>query len=394
MEAKPLNEGLFKALTLAFGEPRIINQGQAAEINYPPPIMMNLIGDEITPIYTNNIHGGEQYAVCCPFCGDKRYRLYFSYLWNAEVNLGHSRYRCSDSLVRCFNEECQRNPEHKQLIRSKLGEILQDKALLSKVDVSAIASSFNEESELANQVPLPPNLHDITDREVPDYVRRYWVNVRGYSTETLKAFGVKFAYLDYPLKAGAPICQQMITVIPVIQGGDYWFHQLRLIPINGDPSKGYEKDQLGNELPKYIIPHGSKKNWALYNKDAAQYHQTIYVVEGVTDVWRIGGCAVARFGKTLSRAQKSILKTEFAGKRLVLVPDMDDPQAYDEALLQQATLKDCEVFKDVQISKLEQGEDPGDLRGNPGEIQKCLLSNIILQDSLIQSQFGSQDILF
>ena len=192
---KLLNEGLYKALTVAFGDVHVINPGVSAEVDYPPPLTHGLIEEPIpTPIYANRIRGGEQYAVCCPFCGDKRYRLYFSHLWNADLTLGSIVYHCSDSLVRCFNEECQRKPENKNLIRSKLASILGDSHLLSTVDASNVASVFQEESELANQVPLPPNLHDIKDKEVPEYVRRYWLKERGYDEGLLKSFGVKFTY--------------------------------------------------------------------------------------------------------------------------------------------------------------------------------------------------------
>ena len=388
----PLNENLYKALSAVFADtPRIVNEGESAQVDYPPPIL-SIVDSAVTPIAASRIHGGEQYCVCCPFCGDRRYRLYFSYLWAAKILLGSTAYRCTDSLVRCFNEECQRVPANKNLLRSQLGAILADDNRLQSISV--VAAEPEVDRGLANQVPMPPNLKDIMDPVVPEYVRRYWLTVRGYSPEVLRHYQVKFAYLDRPLKAGAPMCQQMVTVIPVIQNGEYWFHQLRLIPINGDPARGYETDQLGMELPKYIIPHGSRKNWALYNIDNAVFSSTVYLVEGVSDVWRIGDSAVARFGKTLSRAQIVTLKEKLFGKRLVIVPDMDDPQAYDEALRQQTILSSSGVFSEVLLSTLDPGKDPGDLRGNQREVQQCLESHIILQGNHMSSQFGNQGILY
>lgn len=388
----PLNDNLYKAIAEVFGEPpRIINEGEQAQVDYPPPIL-SILDSAITPIAANRIHGGEQYCECCPFCGDKRYRLYFSYLWAARIDMGGAIYRCTDSLVRCFNEECQRIPANKNLIRAQLGAILSDENRLQSVNVTA-ADPVSEVS-LANQVPLPPNLKDIMDPTVPEYVRQYWLGVRGFDVDTLRHYGVSFAYLNHPLKAGAPMCQQMVTVIPVVQNGEYWFHQIRLIPILGDPNRGYEKDQLGSELPRYIIPHGSRKNWALYNVDNAIFASTVYLVEGVSDVWRIGDSAVARFGKTLSRAQIVILKEKLFGKRIVIVPDMDDEQAYEEALRQQVMLAGSGVFSDVLISALDPGQDPGDLRGNQKEVQACLESRISLPAGNTKSQYGSRDILY
>lgn len=388
----PLNENLYKAIAAAWDQtPKIINEGEQAQVDYPVPII-SFIDTAITPIATNRIHGGEQYTICCPFCGDTRHRLYFSYLWATTITVGGATYRCSDSLVRCFNEECQRVPANKNLIRSRMSAILEDKNLLESIQVTAVESE--KVTQLANQVPIPPNLRSITDPLVPEYVRHYWTRVRGYSPEVLDKYGVKFTYLNYPVRAGARLCQQMVTIIPVYQDGDYWFYQIRLIPINGNPELGYERDQLGVELPKYIIPHGSRKNWALYNIDNAVNYKTVYLVEGVSDVWRIGDAAVARFGKTLSRAQMVLLKEKLFNKRLVIVPDMDDPQAYEEALRQQIMLQNSNVFSDVLISSLDSGLDPGDLRGNPGEVQSCLESHIILQENNMKSQFGSQGLLY
>ena len=386
-----LNDNLYKAIAVAFDQtPRVVNEGVTATIDFPPPVI-SFVDSAVTPISTNRIHGGEQYTVNCPFCGDKRQRLYISYLWNAVVDTGQVKYRCSDSLIRCFNEDCQRIPANKNYLRQKLGALLADANKLESVSV--VPTVQESDDQLSNQVPLPPNLQDIDDPRVPEYVRRYWLEERGFDVATLKKFGAKFTYLQHPVKAGAPLCQQMVTILPVIQGGDYWFHQIRLIPINGETSRGYEKDQLDMALPKYIIPYGSRKNWALYNIDNAQYAQTIYIVEGITDVWRIGDGAVARFGKTLSRTQISILKNKLMGKRLVLVPDMDDPQALDEALRQQVILQNSQAFAEVRISQLPTGADPGDLRGNPEEVQTCLESNIILQGSSTTSPFGNQELL-
>ena len=387
-----LNEKLYRAVFSLFGEPRIVNEGEQAQVEFPIPTM-TFLGSAVTHIPARNIHGGEQYCVCCPFCGDKRYRLYFSYLWGAHISLGDVIYQCSDALVNCFNEQCQHIQSNRVAIVSQLRAALGDDNLLTTDQLtSTAAESVNS---LANQVPLPPGpLRSITDPLVPEYVRRYWLGVRGFSPDVLDYYGVKFTYLNRPVKVGAPICQQMVTIIPVHQNGEYWFYQIRLIPVAGDPSKGYERDMLGSELPKYIIPHGSRKNWALYNIDRAVNAQTVYIVEGVSDVWRIGDAAIARFGKTLSRAQIVQLKEKLFNKRLVIVPDMDDAQAYDEALRQQVMLRGSGVFRDVLISKLDPGKDPADLRGNCLEVQECLEKHIDLPVGSMMSSFGSPDILF
>lgn len=386
-----LNPALYKAIAAVFKQtPRIINEEGAAEVSYPPPRVSFL--DTVTQIPTKNIRGGEQYAVCCPFCGDKRHRLYFSYLWGAPLQQGTLKYVCSKSLVRCFNEECQRIPANRQYILDNLSAALADSTITNGEIV--INEAVEDSSDnISNQVPLPDNLVDIDDKTVPDYVRHYWLDCRNFTVDTLKKFGVKFTYLRHPVKAGAPLCRQMVTVVPVIQNGDYWFHQLRLIPIDGDEAKGYEKDDFGVALPKYIIPKGSRKSWALYNIDKASSKPTVFVTEGVTDVWRIGTSAIARFGKTLSHAQTNAMILKLAGKDIVFVPDMDDPNALELAIEQQEALRNTGVFKSVEVSVMDKGMDPANLKGGNDEVCRYLKEHIYSQDEGIPSLCGIPAIL-
>lgn len=388
-----LNKALYDAITVAFKEkPKISREGEVASIIYPVTHSLSSFYDEEVIIPVSNIKGGEQYAINCPYCKDKKHRLNFSYLYNTELIVGATRYRCSDYLVNCYNEGCQRVPENHLAIKNSIASVI------GKVDPESISDliSSNEDEEedrLINQVPIPDNLLDITDSKIPYYVKEYWFKHRKYTPEILNHFGVKFTYLNHPVKQGARICSQMVTIIPVYQNGDYWFYQIRLIPINGDPANGYEKDQFDVELPRYIIPKGSRKNWALYNIDRAYTKKNIFLVEGPSDVWRIGDSAVARFGKNLSRAQVNQLILKAFGKNIIIVPDMDDPQALELAIKQQEQLKDLEVFESVLISKLPKGVDPGDLQGTSEEVCRFLIEHTHSQESSTSLLYGDPAIL-
>ena len=357
-----LNEKLYRAMTVLFKEPpKIINEGATASIEFPPPAVSFM--PTVTKIPAKSIKGGEQYAVCCPYCNDKRYRLYVSHLWNVRIPYGGSEYVCSDSLIRCFNQECVdiRHPANRTDVMTKLNNLLGDSVALDMASV-VTNDATSDMSEMANQVPLPDQLMDIMDPRVPDYTRDYWFVERRFSAGTLRDYGVKFTYLKFPIQAGAPVMLQPVTVIPVFQYGDYWFYQLRLIPINGQVWRGYECNQLGVQYPKYYIPRGARKSWCLYNLDEASKYQQIAIVEGTTDVWRLGGKAVAKFGRSLSAAQRGILQRYFAGKDLILVPDADDPQAMPDALKDLTMLNNMGCFRSVKISSIPAGMDPGDIK--------------------------------
>ena len=388
-----LNKALYDALTVVYKQkPKISREGEVASIEYPIFNTLNSLYDETITIPARNIKGGEQYAVNCKYCKDKRHRLNFSYLFNTELIVGTTHYKCSDCLVNCYNEGCQKVPEFKQDMINSIN------AVIGKVDPVSVADMIEdnddeEEDRLVNQVPIPDNLIDITDPRIPFYVKNYWLNHRRFSPDVLNHFGVKFTYINYPIKEGATICSQMVTIIPVYQNNDYWFYQIRLIPINGDPNNGYEKDQFDIELPKYIIPRGSKKNWALYNIDRAYTKKDIFLVEGPSDVWRIGDSAVARFGKSLSRAQINQLMIKAFGKNIIIVPDMDDPQALELAYKQQEQLRGLEAFNSVNISKLPEGIDPGDLQGTSEDVCQFLKEHIHLPEYNTSLLYGGPTIL-
>lgn len=393
-----LNQALYDALTVVFRErPKVVNEGERANIVFPPP-RISFIQDAETFIDNSNISGGEEYVVNCNFCKDSRHRLYFKYLWNTELTVGGTRYRCSDTLVHCFNENCQKYESNRRQWKDWVEDALKRD---NSVEVQSIAASADTEQDLnllKNHVPLPGNLMDIDSPNLPPYVRSYWLGTdkskgeRGFTERHLRDFGVRFAYLPYPIKLGAPVCRQAVTILPVVQNGDHWFFQIRLIPIDGDIRLGYERDQFGVELPKYIIPKGSKKNWALYNIDNARYYNTVYVVEGITDVMRIGPSAVARFGKTMSHAQMTIANRLLTGKNIVLVPDMDDPEALEQAIKQKVLMENSGNFRKVTLIKLPGNADPGSLEGGYAEVCQYLKELTDLQELNTQSLCGSLEI--
>lgn len=357
-----INEKLYKAMTLLFKEPpKIINEGVSASIQFPPPAVSFM--PTVTKIPVKNIKGGEQYVVCCPYCGDKGYHLYVSHMWNVRIPYGDSEYICPEGLIRCFRRDCVdiEHPQNRTDFLTKLSKLVGDPVALSMAEI-VVRDATEDMSEMGNQVPMVDGLMDIADPTLPEYVRTYWHGERRFSADTLRKYGVRFTYLKFPIQSGAPIMLQPVTIIPVFQYGDYWFYQVRLIPINGQVWRGYECNQLGVEYPKYYIPRGARKSWCLYNLDEAAKHQQVAIVEGTTDVWRLGGKAVAKFGRSLSAAQRGILQRYFSGKDLILVPDGDDPQAMPDALKDLTMLNNMGCFRSVKISAIPAGMDPGDIK--------------------------------
>ena len=68
---------------------------------------------------------------------------------------------------------------------------------------------------------------------------------------------------------------------------------------------------------------GFGKSSCVYGLPQCDNAGPVVVVEGPTDVWRLGGNAVAVFGKSVSFGQKFLLLRRLAGRPLVFMYDQD-----------------------------------------------------------------------
>ena len=346
------NRKLYLAMKQIFGEtPRIINEGEPcrlvnvyAEYSFVP---------QTQDLLASQTPGGEQYAVNCPFCGDTRQRLYISHMWDAEFVQNNCRYHCAERLMHCFNEDCTSILANRSKLANSLREAM---GSVSEIDEEAMSVEAVElHNELANQCLFPAETVKVNDASTPIEVQTYLAE-RGFDRNYLAeqwevGWLARYGKFSYPM-----------LVIPVYQNDEYWFWQGRLVPVTGHVGDTVEYDSTTmRPFPKYYFPHGVKKAWALYNIDRARTHDTIFLVEGVTDAWAIGEQAVARFGKQLSGAQVQLLVNQCPGKHIIIVPDGDDPQALDAAKEDAMRLEVQAAFASVKLAELPEGKDPGDL---------------------------------
>lgn len=379
-----LNEKLYYAIKAVFGEtPKIVNEGMPATLSDIHPQFTFV--PRVTNLGTNNTRGGEQYAVSCPHCHDTRQRLYFNYLWDSTFSIEGCDYHASEYLMHCFNEDCfnkEKNPDNEKHVIQAINALREAMRSPSIVDVSG-AEMGESSGSIANQVPYPHGTVELS--QAPEYVLDYIYN-RGYSTTELDEFKVK--YLPYFGKF-----KQGLLVLPVYQNDEYYFWQGRLVPLDGRPNGPLERDEQGKEYPKYYIPYGAKKSWALGNIDTASMYNTIYVVEGLFDVYAVGRQATCKFGRDLSRAQQNILQTKCRGKKIILVPDMNDPEALPSAEKDMIALQLSGAFSSVELLKLPEGMDPGMIKEKGGNICDYSTSRTISLVDSTESVFGIPECL-
>ena len=309
----PLNPTLFHQLQAQFGELRVSNAGQEQIARRTP--------DPMRPgrFITQASQRGEQYACCCPFCGDDRFRLYVSYLCGEKDPMtGRRNYR----LWCCQNEKCHQSEANQQVFRSRLSlPIGRRRACRAAIATPAAAP------QPPRPITLPENLIPITALP-PTHPEAAYIVQRGFDLEELyRTWNVGFC--DSSVQCRPPVPNRII--IPVYKPAQMFSAtpdaaltlggwQARLVP-------GLEP--LASSAAKYLSAEGMQKAELLYGLHwAIQTTGPVYVVEGPTDCWRIGPGAVALFGKTLSATQKLLLVHHFAGRPFIV---MLDPDAYEAA---------------------------------------------------------------
>lgn len=270
----PLNEDLYGQLVHRFGAVRIANEGI--------PMGYTVVHNPLTGYYDIVAHEtGEYYCVCCPYCDDRelgRFRLWVNHRWNTKDPQTGAFFHPLQWAI-CYNERCDLRDLEVELSPYLAGMELD-------TPVAAIKPKSFEEIELPENCDLIANL--------PTYhpARQYLEQVRGFSADYLSVrWGVRYCHAhNHPHISG-----RIIT--PLVRDSKTVGFQSR-----------YVGDDVPKNEPKYFTSPGFPKRRFLYNMDTAKTYPFAVIVEGVTDVWRLGDRAVATLGKSISPEQAAISK--------------------------------------------------------------------------------------
>lgn len=296
---EPLCPELYRRLQLRYGSVKIARSGEAMPIRK--------IADPTRPKgYRREIEGwGEVYRVCCPLCGEVRHRCYIGHRW-AEF----------PGLIKCYNEtdcfriKANKDKQHSLVFRGgRLAKIPVRPGRVYSVDQLKSVS-------VPGQISLLTDLPD--DHPAVEYLRE-----RGHDTNELAdTYGVGYCW-----SVDRHIDKWLVDRIytPIYMRNVLVGWQGRIV---GPWKKGMRQ-------PKYFTMPGMPKRLALYNYDQAVKMRHPILVEGVTDVWRMGPSAMALLGHTFSGPQLSALAICWGSKGGVLTLMLEDDSELDEATLQQ-----------------------------------------------------------
>ena len=288
---EPLNPVLYALLEYKLGEVKIANEGSAARFDERPDLLQS--GQVIRTTLSN----GEYYCVCCPFCGDTRFRLWVNYQYG-EAYAERLGRRTNTHMAVCYNEHCESQPGRLRQLEDLI--FGQNKRFLPKLSLKpgkkVDASPYEPPGAIVSLADLP------ADHPASAYLRS-----RNFDPQFLASeYGVGVIVTPPPDKKRALLKNRIY--IPIKQNSQLMGWQARVVA-----------DAHG---PKYFS--GVKKSLALYNLDTAKTQPLVVVVEGVPSVWRLGAPAVCTFGNTLSHWQLTTIATTWVDKPVVLMWDYGD----------------------------------------------------------------------
>lgn len=292
----PLNPSLYGALKGRFGTVKISNEGCRYRAR---PYMSGGRKRE------QKVDPGEQYRVCCPYCNDKRYRLYVSYMWRTLDGNGRMSYR---GMAHCQNEKCSMEGLEDELrvyvrLRTTVMHRPTDEPLVMT------AEDFKEVTLPGTCVPL--NMLPVNHAAI-----RY-IEGRDFTWQELhETWGVQFcthAEQDQEgfipgTKIHAGLVRNRL-IVPICWLGKQIGWQSRAINEHSEP--------------KYYTMPGLPKSRILFNGDRAKEHKFGVVVEGVFDAFRVGTRAVALLGKNMSVPQRELAHAYWATGALCVMLDAD-----------------------------------------------------------------------
>lgn len=337
-EEPVLCPALHRQLVLRFGHVTVANPGCS--------FVGHMAVDPQTGRPALNVSdAGEYYRVNCPRCRDTRRRLWISHLYG-QAEEGK---RPFNFMVVCFNENC-----------------------FGGATLQAVANRAWLEDTLLGQIPRSQRRQILTVLPGRKQPREYHPPGHVIPLHTLgrrhpaNAYLIDRGFEPYRLSEqyGLGYCHEAVEpyahtasnrlIIPLVDQGKPVGWQARYI---GDC------DWKATGRKKYYNMHGTRKSDMFYGFDRSRSSRLLVLVEGVTNVWRLGTGAIGSLGNSISAHQQELLGQwirQHSGKPLALACAFDrDPVKLDNpratAAAQESAIKVKTLIARVNDSLAKSG---------------------------------------
>lgn len=258
----------------------------------------------------------------CPFCsGNPGYHLGF----------------CTNKEEPYFNQfvcwRCgykKRTQVIEKLLKIEWGHALQEEKKYS--DGRPVSIEYKKWESNKTKLSLPVGTRTMNDRH-----RRY-LRKRKFDPDTLEKV--------WDLKGTGPVGEYCHRIIAPI------YFNKKLVSYQGRDITDLAEDKYRACRQENEVMHHKH---ILYGYDLVP-KTSVVVVEGITDVWRLGPGAVCTFGIKYRKEQANLLSTF---KNVFVMYDANETEACNKAQDLANDLNSC--VNHVELITLEEADDPGDL---------------------------------
>lgn len=298
------NERLYRLLQREFGEVHVGKEGEP----FVPSFVSSKMDGEVR---IGDCDWGETYNVCCPCCGDRRFRLCFSHMTFEKV-------KGPEGLVKvkkwhCFNEGCETREDGE--LNGVIFRLDGPQRVFGRKDVkSALEVAVLEDKE----IQMPAGSVPVLSLPKGHVALWYLLEKRGFREDDVRKLG--FAWVERPGDSypfNRLVCPLFVKGDdgPVLKG---W--QARFLKDDGTDTHDKKLGEV-----KWRSSPGIRKGSLLYNHANVANSIVTAVTEGPFDV--AGGvgpeAGVALWGKAISRGQGNLLYRPWGGEDSVLVMALD-----------------------------------------------------------------------
>lgn len=317
--ANQLNPTLFDALQKTFGRVQVTNDGEHRQVIHQP----NWSSVGKPSLVAVQLSAGETYVVSCPFCNDTRGRLNINHRYAVRDTItgGDNRH-----LAHCFNEDCLADPATRRQLFDLIFPRTRSQRQLNERTIPIPARRTTRPASEAQPAIVWPTKAIPLHRLRQGHPARRYLEQRQFDTKLL---GQKWG-VCYCEPSEKPYGSRILMPIRTLKSNLRNAHIEQLV--------GWQARALPPvQQPKYRNSRGLRKSDVLYAlPEAVKSEGPVVLVEGVTDVWRLGSNAVALLGKFMSDRQGTLIARHFAGRPLVVLLDRDahaDAQSIREKIL-------------------------------------------------------------
>lgn len=297
-----LNPNLYQQLVSVFGVVNITNQGDRGTVSSTSSWVE---GRRMTH---NDYLDGEHYSVNCPYCRDKRQRLSIDY-----------RYATPDEqtgepikhLAKCFNEDCLADIGFDELYHKIF-------PIGRRRPTSSIVTQLASKPAARPDITLPASFCLLSDLPANHAARAFVLKRKFNPRELSEWWYVGYVHSD---ETSRPKLFDRLAMPVHASGTGKADAPPKLV---GWQARTLSQPSPNKKIRKYLNAAGFSKSKVVYGSHRATLTRgPLAIVEGPTDVWRLGGDAVALFGKTISTAQLDLILSKFIGRPLVIALDAD-----------------------------------------------------------------------